>query len=276
MSEAGMTQTLKLGQLLVAQGLIHPDELAAALAAQQGLGGGRVGGALIAMGAIQEEALGERTVSAEIIGLVPAELAEKHRCMPLFLRDEGSAEVLVLGMEDPSDADAISDVQGHVRCGLQPVLIAPTELDLALERYYRSSGPGEAADERMDLSSVLVPVAASGEAGTAQAPTLPPMELKHDPSWSERADDPGIGDVIFADEDPFAGFEKEPFAAEAGSALREEPTDPLSAAADTSASSASARQDAILQALAQLLVEKGIITREEFAARLRQLTRQSD
>lgn len=286
-----MAQTLKLGQLLVAQGLIQPEELAAALASQKKSGAGRVGAALIAMGAIPEEKLvrvlaeqlgvqvarmGERTVSAEIIDLVPTELAEKHRCLPLFLRDQDGAEVLVLGMEDPSDVDALRDVQRHLPCGLQPVLIGPTEIEAALERYYRSSGERGGADAPMDLSSLLPPVAAPGEAGAAQEPSLPRMELRDGTSWSERADDPGIGDDIFAGEDPFADFEKEPFAADAGSAVREAPTDPLGASADTSVSSGSARRDAILQALAQLLVEKGVITREEFATRLRQLTRRSD
>ncbi|MBW2268444.1 MAG: hypothetical protein JRH16_07690 [Deltaproteobacteria bacterium] len=288
-----MAGTLKLGQLLVAQGLIHPDELAVALAAQQDQGGGRLGRALIAMGAVEEEQLiqvlaeqlgvqvariGERTVCAEIIELIPPEVAEKHRCLPLFLRDEDAGEVLVLGMEDPSDAAAVDDVQRHVRCGLRPVLIAPTELEAALERYYRSAEPG-APEDPLAAPGMLPALSARAEGEETPGPLLPPMNLldtSDDASWSEPADDPGLTDDTFAGEDPFAAFDKEPFAADAESVAREEPTDPVCTAAETRVPAAAERQEAILQALAQLLVEKGVITREEFATRLRQLMRQSD
>ena len=82
--ETAMAGRLKLGQLLVAQGLVHPDQLAAALASQKE-DTVRVGMALVRMGALEEEELirvlarqlgvkvarlGGKTVSAEILDLL--------------------------------------------------------------------------------------------------------------------------------------------------------------------------------------------------------------
>jgi hypothetical protein len=294
-ASGGMKGRLKLGQLLVAQGLIQPEDLAAALSAQQECGGGRLGAALIASGAIGEEQLiqvlaeqlgvqvarvGERTVSAEIIDLLPGEVAEKHRCLPLFLRDGKGGEVLVLGMEDPSDADALGEVQKHVRCGLMPVLIAPSELEAALLRYYEAADPLRANDP-MQLGKDLPQSPASLPAAldVVEPLPLPPMKLSAAPadaSWSEPADDLGVEEDPFGGEDPFAEFEKEPFAGDVDPLLREELTNPVMGPTAPGPPRASMRQDAVLQALAQLLVEKGVITRDEFAARLRKLTLASD
>lgn len=380
-----MAGRLKIGQLLVAQGLIHPDQLAAALAAQED-GSARVGMALVAMGALAEEdlirvlahqlgvqvaRLGGKTLSAEILDLVPGDVAAKHRCLPLFFRDDESGEALVLGMEDPSDDEAVAEVAQHAGCRLRPVLIAPSELERALARYYRNDAAAIAgsplADVDVDLEEPPEPEAhdlapltpafdgatpeetsralptpdwmdepetastveddAIDDLFTAEAPdelgdlpdlddTLAPLDADDaslglsgstlspgassavedralgdleasfealeddlvggaDPgaSWSEVAEDPSLGDDAFGADDSLAEFEKEPFAAAGAPPAQQSASDDVGKpAAAESAREDAARQNAILQALAQLLVEKGVITREEFAARLRKLT----
>ena len=383
-----MAGRLKLGQLLVAQGLIHPDQLAAALSAQEE-GSARVGMALVQMGALEEEdlirvlarqlgvkvaRLGGKTVSAEILALVPADVAEKRRCLPLFLRDDDEGDLLVVGMEDPSDEEGLAEIAEHAGCRPHPVLIGPTELDAALARYYGGEDPdapedplaGEGelpplsapagaepaeeapdepaplppsdwmeadaasaspglddtqpdfgdelfeGDEDMDLGGFpdldetldplddadpLAGLAADDEAALgdgdeddllaaldasfgagAPPPGGAPADLAFadpDASWSEPAEDPSVANDPFGGEDPFADFEKEPFAADDAPVVDDTPTDPVAAelpAPPPRRADESERQAAIVQALAQLLVEKGVITREEFAARLRKLT----
>jgi hypothetical protein len=250
-------------------GVIEEEQLIRVLAEQLGVKVARIG---------------ERTVSAEIVDLVPGDVAEKHRCLPLFLSDGDGGEVLVLAMEDPADAEALADVRRHVRCELRPVLVAPSELEAAFERYHRAGAAAE--DDSLGAAVGLMPpvpaaVAAAvpdaGPGAEVSVPRLPPTNLMDDgadPCWSEIGDDPGLGGL--AGEDPLADFEKEPFADDVASSLQEEPTDPVAVTAGSGAPARPPRQEAMLQALAQLLVEKGIITREEFAARLRQLTRGSD
>lgn len=335
-----MTGRLKLGQILVAKGLIHPDQLAAALGAQE-RGGGRLGATLVQMGAIDEEQLirvladqlgvqlariGGKTVSAEVLALVPGPLAEKHRCLPLFLRDADAdaGEELVLAMEDPSDEDALEHLRRHVACPLHPVLIAPSELAACLERYYPAGEDPEGTGQMRVAEPPAPPQAAAAGLSEPEPPEadlgIPPLAGLDEPSladtapdaedpvlgdsrlgasapgdsllgdslmnlgpapfgdpgasWNSPADDPGLQGDSFVSEDPFAEFEKEPFADADAASVAEDPTDPVGASQPLAAPAAPRLEaDVILQALAQILVEKGVITREEFTERLRSLAR---
>ena len=145
-----MGKRLKLGEMLVAKGLVSDTQLAAALGEQRRWGK-RLGMTLVLMGYLEEEMLirtlaaqlklpvarirGKR-VNAEVIELVPVELAEKHRCLPLFVKDQGGSNELFLAMEDPSDLDAQGELGFRIGFRIRPVLVAPTELEDALQRHY--------------------------------------------------------------------------------------------------------------------------------------------
>jgi type IV pilus assembly protein PilB len=141
---------LKLGQILVNRGILAPDQLAAALADQQE-NGTRLGMTLVRMGFVDEETLirtlagqvklpvarirGKR-VSPDVLECIPVDLAEKHRCLPLFFKQEGGERVLFVAMEDPSDSDAIDAIASASGQVLRLVLVGPTELEEALQRHY--------------------------------------------------------------------------------------------------------------------------------------------
>ena len=90
--------TLKIGQLLISRGLLQPDHLSEALAEQQEIGS-RLGMILVRRGFVEEETLirtlagqlklpvarirGKR-VGPEVVECIPVDVAEKHRCLPLF------------------------------------------------------------------------------------------------------------------------------------------------------------------------------------------------
>lgn len=295
-----MAGRLKLGQILVNRGILDPDQLAAALAAQQE-GGARLGMLLVRMGFVDEETLirtlagqlklpvarirGKR-VSPDVLDCLPVDLAEKHRCLPLFLKQEGGGRVLFVAMEDPSDADALDALARASGEQLRAVLVGPTELEEALQRHYHwasltgeapawqtASSPGDATaggdpepaeddpdlgrdleldtdDEDDPLAAALLPDPASaGELGEADTtPELPESELDEDPF--ERAD-PGLEAADPAQRE-LALAEPVPPGADAP---RPESLDPR----------------IILRALSQLLVEKGVIGRDEFVQRLGEL-----
>src|SRR5262245_41554823 len=75
-------------------------------------------------------------VNPELRELVPAELAEKHRCLPLSLKDDGSRRSLYLAMVDPSDLEGVEAVATATGREIRIVLVAPSELDSALVRHY--------------------------------------------------------------------------------------------------------------------------------------------
>lgn len=250
---------LKLGQILVSKELISPEQLAAALGEQERWGS-RLGMTLVRMGFLEEETLvrvlaGQlrlpvarirgKSVNSEVLELVPVELAEKYRCLPLFLREEGAAKVLFLAMEDPSDLQALDELSFHIGEKLRPVLVAPTELEDALARHYH------------------------GTALMGPADALPPVHVSQpsqpDPEESETAPDlPPL--------DPLLDTGQEPLAFGSLPAMALDPNvAPASEEPSSHEPSQSLEPRVILRALAQLLVEKGIITRDEFAERLRNI-----
>lgn len=226
----------KLGELLVGTGLIDASQLAAAIG-EQNHWGGRLGAILVRKGFVDEETLVRtlaiqlelpvaqirgRRIAGEALELVPAELAEKHRCLPLFVKTEGAAQVLYLAMEDPADLASLDEVSFRVGVKVRPVLAAPSELQEALQRSYHFASAGGGALEPLSMEP------GAGEPG-GDAPEL----------------------LVVEELDPA------PVAAE--QRLAEQGAAPAPVAV---------RQDAILRALTQLLVEKGVLTREELIQRV--------
>ena len=76
-----------------------------------------------------------------VIALVPAELANKHKVLPL----QRSGNVLTLAMSDPTDIFAMDDVRFHTGYNIDPVVSSEMGLIRAIERYYGGSSAAEAA-----------------------------------------------------------------------------------------------------------------------------------
>ena len=223
-----------LGELLIAAGAIERDQLEVALAEQKNWGGA-LGAALVRMGMVGEQTLvralaaqlnlpvmklaGKR-VNSEILEVIPVALADKHHCLPLLVNGQGSGRVLYLGMGDPSDAPVVAEISARIGMKIQPVLVAPTELEDGIRRHYHGSGEDEGFFEV-------------------------PSERSDSTEPSEPTPDDDMGPLEFADD----------------SALPPEPR--------VSASPPSASNDAMMRAIAQLLVEKGVFTREELVQRLK-------
>jgi hypothetical protein len=253
---------LKLGQILVSKELISPEQLAAALGEQERWGS-RLGMTLVRLGFLEEEALirvlaGQlrlpvarirgKSVNSEVLELVPVELAEMYRCLPLFVREEGGAKALFLAMEDPSDLEALDELSFQIGEKLRPVLVAPTELEDALARHYHGAAPMGPAD------------------------ALPPVRVSQpgplDPEESETAPDlPPLGPLLDPGPEPPAFGSLPTMALDSNVA-------PVFEAPSAHEPSQGLEPRVILRALAQLLVEKGVITRDEFAERLRNIASQ--
>jgi hypothetical protein len=139
--------TVKLGDLLLQQGVITPAELEEALK-YQAIFGGKLGTNLIELGALNEEditlALSRKFavpavdleqimhVAPEAIAAIPAELAAKRRVLPLRL--EGRR--LTLAMADPADLKTLDEVAFRTGLVIRPQVVAEVRLGLALEKHY--------------------------------------------------------------------------------------------------------------------------------------------
>ena len=266
---------IKLGQMLVAAGAIEPVQLAKALEEQK-RNGGLLGVALVRLGFVDERAivralagqlnlpvvqLEGKQISPEVLELVPVDLVEKHRCLPLLVNGEGDSRVLYLGMEDPSDPDVVAEICTLVGMNVQAVLVAPTDLNDGIFRHYEFAGFGTRS---LSESAPLAAPSSSKESGFA--PSMSSIDPNTDDMEPTCLDD-------FGPEPSFVGLD------ELGS---EEPEGPLEfeespalAPAEPADKSkgASASSDALLRAIAQLLVEKGVFTREELVTQLRAMSK---
>jgi type IV pilus assembly protein PilB len=143
-------ERLKLGEILVSEGLIDDFQLRTALTEQERFGG-RLGVTLVKMSFLTEDDLvrtlarrlqlpavrleGKR-IDPGVLRLVDLDFAHKHGVLPLFKAREGGIEVLYLGMEDPLNLQAIDDLSFRIGMRVAPVLAGPLQLRTAIARYY--------------------------------------------------------------------------------------------------------------------------------------------
>jgi type IV pilus assembly protein PilB len=136
----------RLGDLLVSEGLITPEQLASALAEQHGTAE-KLGSVLIRLNLIQEDqltgflsrqyqipsiTLSQLDIDLDVLGCVPARIARKYEVLPV--RRTGST--LTLAMADPTNVFAIDDVAFMTNLQILPVVASQNALRQAIERSY--------------------------------------------------------------------------------------------------------------------------------------------
>jgi type IV pilus assembly protein PilB len=141
----------RLGELLVRENLISVQQLRKAQEEQQKTGT-RIGTALIKTGAIEESKLTDFLskqygvpainlkdfdIDAEIIKLVPKEVAEKHLVIPV----NRAGPSLIVAMCDPSNIYAVDDLKFLTGYNVEPVVASEISIREAIERYYAEKGP---------------------------------------------------------------------------------------------------------------------------------------
>jgi len=139
-----------LGTLLVAEGLVTPEQLETALNEQRRNGGGkRIGEILISLRFLSEPNLlrtlsrqldsplidlNEEPPDPQIIALIPSEFALRHELIPVRRNDE----TLVVAMADPLDINALDDLRLLTGLDIAPMLASPSEIRRLCEQYYMS------------------------------------------------------------------------------------------------------------------------------------------
>ncbi len=157
---------VRLGDLLLKEKRITPEQLQEALA-QQRQKGGKLGFTLVSMGFVKESeitallskqfgvpsiAISQFEIDAAIIKLIPAETAQKYQIIPL----SRSGATLTIAMTDPTNVFAMDDIKFMTGYNVEPVVASETEVDDALQRYY---GKEQAA------AAAALAAAASGQVG---------------------------------------------------------------------------------------------------------------
>jgi type IV pilus assembly protein PilB len=140
----------RLGELLVRENLITLQQLKAAQEEQR-KSGGRLGYNLTRLGYIEENELtqflskqygvpainlSEFEIDAEVIRLVPEDVAEKHQVIPV----NRAGASLIVAMADPSNIFAIDDLKFLTGYNIEVVVASDGAIKDAIEKYYRGGG----------------------------------------------------------------------------------------------------------------------------------------
>ena len=139
-----------LGEMLIASGVITPDQLKSALESQK-KSGLRLGKELIRLGYLTEEViietLGDQAgipyvdldtylIDQKTISLVPEDIARRHQLIPLFK----IGNVLTVAMTDPLNLFAIDEAKLKAGCEIEAVISTEEKLIRALDQCYGISG----------------------------------------------------------------------------------------------------------------------------------------
>ncbi len=157
----------RLGELLVEEGLLTPEQLHAALAIQQRQRSRHLGQILVEQGWVTQEAvalclarkLGIPTVRlagfempSHLLSLVPADLAVQYNLVPLG--EVGGK--LVVAMDNPFNREAVEALRFSTRMPVEVVMAASRDIQHLLQRFYSKLEEDEAM-EALQLDPVGTP-----------------------------------------------------------------------------------------------------------------------
>ena len=149
----------RLGDLMVKEKLITPEQLAQALEHQK-KNGGRLGSCLIKLGFVSDEDvttflsrqygvpsinLAFFEVDSEVIKLVPEDTARRYEIVPLSR--VGSS--LTIAMVDPTNVFAMDDIKFMTGFNVEPVVASESAIREAIERFY-AKAQGDALAKVME------------------------------------------------------------------------------------------------------------------------------
>src|SRR6195256_2774677 len=146
---------VRIGELLLKEKLITPEQLSQALA-QQKANGGKLGYNLVKMGFVKDDQittllskqygvpsinLAQFKIDPTIVKLVPTDTARKYQIIPL----SRAGSTLTIAMTDPTNVFAMDDIKFMTGYTVEPVVASEVAITDAVEKYYPSGKGGAGA-----------------------------------------------------------------------------------------------------------------------------------
>src|SRR5580704_4271957 len=137
---------VRIGELLLKEKRITPDQLQQALNLQK-TDGGKLGFNLVKMGFVKDEEitallskqygvpsikLTQFEIDPAVIKLIPADTAQKYQIIPL----SRAGATLTIAMTDPTNVFAMDDIKFMTGYNVEPVVASETAVVEAIQRYY--------------------------------------------------------------------------------------------------------------------------------------------
>jgi type II secretion system (T2SS) protein E len=297
-----MTARKRLGEILVQAGVLSEPQLRAALNEQKRWGG-PLGRILVDMKFITEEQmiqalshqlnfpavnLDQRLIDEQVLALVPGDFAESHSLVPFAVQ----GKFLDVAMSDPTNLAVIDELRIRTRMNVRPYLSGPKAIERAMARWY---GRGMVAIDFGGGGGASSGISQSGPEVRITAPvSIPEHAMVLDPS--QPYEQPlAITDVMVTrppappapptpqpakrDRTPIFGVPVNP------AAPQTQPPGTLPPIGGNPAVNAQklaaleqrvqrleallARDEDVLRKLLNLIVDKGLATREELMARIK-------
>lgn len=183
-------QPAKLGEILIKQGLLRPDQLKPALnecARTKAL----LGPVLVNSGVLKDAQIlraleknftlpgvdvTQFDIDQSIVGIVNRDFCEKHTVIPI----SRAGSTLVVAFSDPSDLQVRDDLRYITKCKIQPVVATESSIHAAIGKYYAVSvsdlaARGEGIESELEFGtsvSTSATVEVGGRAGQEDAPIV--------------------------------------------------------------------------------------------------------
>ena len=289
-----MAERKKLGELLIEGGLIDQYQLKSALAHQRQWGG-RIGANVVKLGFLTEDELVaflSRTfnlpsvnmhtvkVPQQVIAAVPKEVAKKYGIVPL--QQSADKKVLTVAMSDPTNLLALDELTFLVNARIKPVITSDTGIEDAMRHYYDQTArmefevgakPSTDADftsmvshvntaKKLDLGAKIEIV---DDGDSDEVVVVDGDEPQ--PDMTALSGDDGLDDVLV-----FTGGSETTISLDQPDAKK--PAPPATQGQRTVAQApkketAAPTTDQLVMALVKVLIDKGLLTKEELLARLK-------
>lgn len=148
----------KLGEILVKQGLLKPEQLQQALQ-EASKSKAKLGTILVSQGILKENQIlralekqfmvpgidvAQFDIEQGVLGLVSRDFCDKNLVIPI----SKAGTTLVVAFGDPSNLQVRDDLRFITKCKIQPVVATDNSITAAIEKYY-----GAISQSQMEMSS---------------------------------------------------------------------------------------------------------------------------
>jgi type IV pilus assembly protein PilB len=158
---------VRIGELLLKEKRITPDQLQAALNHQKA-NGGKLGFNLVKLGIVKDDEitallskqygvpsinLTQFEIDPAVIKLIPPETAHKYQIVPL----SRAGATLTIAMTDPTNVFAMDDIKFMTGYNVEPVVASETAVVEAVLRYYPTGAAKQGPKANTPASTVATP-----------------------------------------------------------------------------------------------------------------------
>lgn len=265
--------SIKLGTLLLKANVLTEQQITNALNEQQKWGG-RLGEILVRMNILTEEMLVKalskqlnvisvnldsiQGVPPHVRAKVPSQVARDLNALPLQLRDDG--KTLVVAMSEPQNLGHIDTLRSVSRCRILPQIAGRSSIARAFGRFYEGEG------EATDIEGSFKFVDAQGNTVVKQQAQV--SKLKNGGPAGPRPNE-GFERPPPPDEGPPMTTRLVPARMSLSDVPAAIPTGLSPTEQLVQIEEAQRKEVAALKGMVELLIEKGVFSREEYLAKVR-------